>query len=326
MASDQSKKFWVGFDLGGTKMLAAVMDDSLKIITRLKKKTKAAEGVAATIDRLIDLIFEALTEASITPAQLGGIGIGAPGMLDLRKGIILSAPNLGWEKVSLSAIVSKRFNCPVWVINDVDAGIFGEYQLGAAKNARCALGIFPGTGIGGGCVFNGTIFSGTLRSCMEIGHMIMVPEGPLCGCGQRGCLEALSGRMAIAAAAVIAIARGEAPKLAQLAGTDIAAVRSGTLAESIAGGDIIIENIVRTSAQWVGKALASMVNVLAPDVIILGGGLVEAMPILYKKEISDTVEKYVLGAYKQQYTIALASLGDDAVSLGAASFARQSSQ
>jgi glucokinase len=314
--------YWLGFDLGGTKMQATVFDDGMKILATERKKTKAREGVDAVVDRIVKTMHEALGQAGITPRQLGGIGIGAPGALDLQKGVIKSAPNLGWSDVALQSILEQKMGCRSVVVNDVDAGVYGEYALGAAKGGRCVVGVFPGTGIGGGMVYKGELYTGERSSCMEIGHLIVVPGGALCGCGKYGCLETVASRLAISAEAAVAAMRGQAPNLLQAAGTDLGNIRSAVLAESIAAGDKEVEAIVRRAAQCLGRAIAMCVNLLAPDIIVLGGGLVEAMPNLYGTVVGHEIAANIMDAYRRSYKLVVATLGDDAAAAGAAAWAR----
>jgi glucokinase len=185
------------------------------------------------------------------------------------------------------------------------------------------VGVFPGTGIGGGCVYEGRILRGRNRSCMEIGHVQVVPYGPLCGCGQRGCLETVAGRMAIAAEAAKAAFRGDAPHLMEIAGADLTKIRSGALAASIKAGEKVIERIVREAAGRIGVAVASVVHLLAPDVVVLGGGLVEAMPELFVNGVAKTANKHVMPSYIDSFRVVPCQLGDDAVLLGAAAWARE---
>ncbi|RPI25414.1 MAG: ROK family protein, partial [Acidobacteria bacterium] len=159
------------------------------------------------------------------------------------------------------------------------------------------------------------------RSCFEIGHSPLMPDGPLCGCGQRGCLEAVASRLAISASAAAAVYRGEAPKLQTIAGTDLANIRSGALAEAIKAGDVVIEQLVRNAARWLGTGIITVINLLAPDVIVLGGGLVEAMPAIYVEEVSKIAEDRVMAPFKNVFKIAVSELGDDAVAKGAAAWA-----
>lgn len=317
-----AKEYWLGFDLGGTKMMATVFDKNFKAIGSKRKKTKNADGDSGP-DRMVGVIADALTEAKITKDDLRGIGVGFPGPLELDSGVVLEAPNLGWRNVDLKGLIEKEFKTPAVVANDVDVGTYGEYKFGAGQKARCVVGVFPGTGIGGGCIYEGRILRGRSHSCLEIGHMQMVPNGRLCGCGRRGCLETLASRLAIASDAAAAVFRGEAPHLAQLAGTDVAQIRSGALAEAIKEGDDAIRQIVRNAAKWLGIAVANTVNLLAPDVVVLGGGLVEAMHDIIVPEVEKAVDKFAMKSLADDVEIAEAKLGDDAGVMGAAALARE---
>ncbi len=323
MADDSktSGRYWIGFDLGGTKMLAVVTDDKLQPISRKRRKTRSEDDNSIDMSRVINTIEKALEEAGVTKDQLAGIGIGCPGMLELDRGVVREAANLGWENEPVKAQLEKAFNCPAVITNDVDAGVYGEYRLGAAKGAFTAIGVFPGTGVGGGMVHQGQIFHGKNTSCMEVGHIQVIPDGPRCACGRRGCLEAVSSRLAVSAAAAQAVFRGQAPRLAELAGTDLSDIRSGALAEAIRTGDKVIEQIVRDAAGYLGTAIGGLVHMLAPDVVVLGGGLVEAMPDLYVETVSAAAKKWVLPSFAKSYEIVAAKLGDDAVALGAAAWA-----
>jgi glucokinase len=219
-------------------------------------------------------------------------------------------------------LVEKALGVPVSLINDVDAGICGEYHFGAAKNSRTAIGVFPGTGIGGGAVINGELLRAFDISCMEIGHVPVMPGGPLCGCGQRGCVEAVAGRLAIASEAAAAAHRGAAPNLLQLAGTDIAQIRSKTLAKAVAAGDTVVEEIVRQAARHIGHAVAVAINLLAADCVVLGGGLVEALPKIFQEEVESAAKSRVMASFRNRFKVATAKLGDDAAIFGAAWFAK----
>jgi glucokinase len=316
----------VGFDLGGTKMLAVVYDDDFQTLGRKRTKTNAQEGKKAGLVRIADTIDKALANAGIDRDRLGSIGVGCPGPLDLDKGILFSTVNLGWKNVNIKEILEGEFGCPVIISNDVDSGVYGEYRFGAGVGSRCVLGVFPGTGIGGGCVYDGKIVRGKNSSCMEVGHIEVMPGGPLCGCGARGCLEAVASRLAISAAAAQAAFRGQAPHLHATAGTNLGDIRSGVLASSIAAGDNVVEEIVREAARYIGVAVAGIVHLMAPDTVVLGGGLVEAMPDLFVKEASKAAKKRVMRSYVDTFEVVAAELGDDASVMGAAAWARDCTQ
>jgi glucokinase len=316
-------KAWVGFDLGGTKMLARVFDDEFKSLAKKRRKTNGREGLEAGMERIVQTIGDALEKAEVDPKDVAGIGVGSPGPLDLDNGVILNTPNLGWENAPLKKTLEKAFGCPALVVNDVDAGVYGEYRFGAGQGSRCALGVFPGTGIGGGCVYEGKIVRGRNRSVMEFGHMQVMPDGPLCGCGRRGCVEAVASRLAISAAAAAAAYRGEAPKLLESAGgMDLANIRSSVLVDSVNGGDRVVEEIIRDAARWLGIAIGNVVNLLGPDVVILGGGLVEAMPEIYVEEVARSANARVMPSFEGSFKVVAATLADDATVMGAAAWAQ----
>lgn len=318
MADDKARKAWVGFDLGGTKMLATVFDEKFRALGRRRRKTKGSEGASAGLERIFRTIDEALEEAKITPAELLGIGMGIPGPLDLDKGVVIESPNLGWKNFKLRQALEDKYKCPAALANDVDAGVFGEYRFGSGRGGRCVLGIFPGTGIGGGMVYEGQIYRGKTTSCLEIGHMVVDPKGRMCGCGRRGCLETVASRLAIAAEVAMASYRGETTTIMEAAGTDLADIRSSVLADAIKGGDKVVEKIVRNAARRLGDAAANACNLLAPDIVVLGGGLVEALPQLYLDEVHDVISKKVMTSLVTSITVTTASLGDDAGVLGSA--------
>jgi glucokinase len=298
MSTDSPKRrIWVGFDLGGTKMMAVVFDDKLKLLGKKRRKTRGSAGESVELERLAETISMALAEAGVETEEICGIGAGVPGPLDLQNGIILEAPNLGWKNVNLQEFLSKRFKCPALVCNDVDAGVFGEYTSGAGQGARCVLGVFPGTGIGGGCVYEGRIFRGSRSSCMEVGFLQM--------------------------STAKAVYRGQAPHMKELAGVDLGKIRSSSLAKSIDMGDKVIEQIVRRAAEDVGRGIGSLINILAPDIVVLGGGLVEAMPKLYLESVKEGVRRNVLPSLADCAKLKVSELGDFAGATGAAAWVRQ---
>lgn len=313
---------WLGFDLGGTKMLATVFDDDFHILGKKRRRTHGDEKRELGVDRIAQTIEQALQNAKVDVSQLRGIGVGCPGPVDLERGVVLEAVNLAWKDLNLRDALQAVFHCPVAVLNDVDAGVYGENQLGAARQSRTVLGIFPGTGIGGGCVYDGQIIRGRRSSAMEIGHVEVTRGGSLCGCGHRGCLETEASRLAISAEIAKAVYRGEAPYLARSAGTDISRIRSSTLADAIAAGDRVVERIVRKAAAQIGVAVANAVHLIAPDTVVLGGGLVEAMPQLFVAEVTQAANDRVMPSFVGSFQVVVAELGDYASAKGAAAWIR----
>ncbi|MDF3127988.1 ROK family protein [Kiritimatiellaeota bacterium B1221] len=320
-ASEQT--YWLGIDLGGTKILAEVYDQDFNLIGSTKRKTKAELGQEAGIARLLKTAHDALDDAGISKDNLSGVGIGCPGVLNLQTGVLVKAGNIGWYDVAIKKMLEKEFGVPAAVANDVDAGTFGEYMNGAGKGASTVFGIFPGTGIGGALVYQGDIFRGSKWTCMEIGHFQVVPNGAQCGCGRKGCLESVAGRLAIATAASAAVIRGQAPWLSENVGSDPARIKSGALASAVENGDKVIEQIIIDACTALGQALGGVVNLLAPEIMVIGGGLAEAMPALYKKHVEDAMQPKIMDALQGSCKIEIAKLGDHATALGAAAWVRK---
>lgn len=319
------EKFWIGFDLGGTKMLVAAFDHSFEMIANKRKKTRGDQSVV-TLDRIESLIRRMLDESELDSQRIAGIGIGCPGPVEWETGIVRVAVNLGWKDVRIGEFLTEKFGCPVAVLNDVDAGVYGEYRFGAGRGSRTALGIFPGTGIGGGCVYDGQILRGKHLTCMEIGH-IKISSSPRQGAtNMTGTLESEASRLAIAGEIAKLAYRGEAPSVLRNAGTDLSKLRSKAIAEAINAKEEAVEDVIRGAAQMIGFAVTNMVHLIGPDCIILGGGLVEAMPDLLLNEVTKTAKKSVLPCYADTFSVKCAELGDNACAMGAAAWiAKQSS-
>ncbi len=309
-------------------MLAVVYDDSEtpQPLGRKRRKTKGSAGSDSGVERICTTIERALEEAKIDLARLAGIGIGCPGPVDPLKGVIRTAVNLGWDEVPIGKELTKRFGCPAWVLNDVDAGVYGEYRFGAAVKAHCAVGIFPGTGIGGGCVYDDRILHGRNVTCMEIGHTKITENSRPSGFAMTGTVESEASRLTIAAEAAKAAYRGDAPHLLEEVGTDLSDIRSGALAESVEKGDEAVRELIVQASRTIGFAVVNVVHLLAPDSIILGGGLVEAMEELIVSTVRETAQGHCLPPYRDTFQVAAAKLGDDASVLGAAAWAKKMAQ
>jgi glucokinase len=324
MMTTTQQASWVGFDLGGTKMLAKAYTSDFKELSKVRKKTRGYQGQDKGLDRIIKTIEETLESAGATSSDLKGIGIGAPGAIRIDDGVIVESSNLGWKNVKIVAALKKAFGCPVVLCNDVDAGVYGEYTMGAARGSRCVIGAFLGTGIGGGCIYEGRILRGKEFSAMEIGHFPAFQNGLLCGCGRRGCLETVGGRLAIARECAVAAYRGDAPWLMEHVGTDIREIKSSSIRDAIEQGDKAIENIVIHAAHAVGRVLGGIVNLIGPDTIVLGGGLAEALPDLLTREVAKGIKQNACPAYGDTVKVVAAQLSDDAAVLGAAAWAEKS--
>lgn len=323
VSTEPNKKYWIGFDLGGTKMQCTLFDDTLKQVGAKRRRTKGELGAEAGLARIESTIAKVLEEHKLTPSELAGIGIGCPGPVDASKGVVRVAVNLGWENVNVGKFLKSKFDCPVAVLNDVDAGVYGEYSAGAGKGSRSTFGIFPGTGIGGGCVYDGQILSGKAISCMEIGHIKICGSERVGATGMTGTLETEASRLAIAGELAKLAYRGEAPFLQKEIGTELGEIRSKVIAEAIAKDEKAVLRVVEDACELIGYAVANIVLLICPDCIVLGGGLVEAMPDLFVKNVTRVAKKHVFECYRDEFEIRAAKLGDDAGTLGAASWARK---
>ncbi|HOJ33848.1 MAG TPA: ROK family protein [Candidatus Hydrogenedentes bacterium] len=305
----------VGLDIGGTKMMAVVYNGKWQDLGRCKKKSKFSKEEPAEA-RIIRVVSEAIEAAGNVPIK--GIGVGSPGPLDPVSGIVIDTPNLGWKNFPLAKILSDRFKVPVIVDNDVNVGTYGEWCFGVLKDCAHVVGIFPGTGIGGGIIIDKKLLHGFSGAAGEVGHMTIQEDGPFCGCGKRGCLEALASRIAIAKEVAALAARGDAPYVAANCGTDLRNIRSNVLAQAIKAGDTLVEEVVRKAAYYVGIAVGNLINILSPEAVVLGGGLVEAMESLYLEEVKRAVKVHAMPFLRKGVRIEAARLGDDAVVRGAA--------
>jgi len=305
----------VGVDIGGTKTLALVLNQSFKVVGRARKRMVSAKPGEKAEDRVRRVIREALADAGVE--RVAGIGAGSPGPLDPETGVIIDTPNLAWKNFPLAKVLNRAFHAPVAVDNDVNMGTYGEWHFGDIRNCRNVVGIFPGTGIGGGIIVNGSLYRGFTGAAGEVGHMTVEPGGPFCGCGKRGCLEAVASRIAIAEQVAALAARGDAPFIASRCGSDILKIRSSVLQEAIREGEEMVEAVVRKAAYYLGIAVGNLINVLSPEAVVLGGGLVEAMRGLYLEEVKRAVKDHAMPFLRKGVRIVTAKLGDDAVAMGA---------
>ena len=314
----------VGVDMGGTKILSAVIDAEGNILGTAKVSTKADAGTSVVIDRIAASIQQAIGKSGVTAASIEAVGIGAPGPLDPETGVVIFAPNLGWRDVPLKAELEARVGIPTFVDNDVNVGTLGEHAFGAGKGVQNIVGIFVGTGIGGGIILHGELFHGASKTAGEIGHIIVKADGPKCGCGVRGCLEALASRTAMTKQLQKAIEKkGKKSVISKLTDGDLSAIRSGVLAKAIRSNDKLTLKVFKKATKYLGIGIGSIVNFLNPEMIILGGGVVEALDDTFLDNIRAAAEKYALPNTLDGVQIVRAKLGDNSGILGAAALARQ---
>jgi len=310
-------EYVIGLDIGGTKIMACVMDHSFKVVGRCRKKSKSEKKLdEKPEDRIIRIVQAAIDDSGNKPIK--GIGVGAPGQLNPKDGVIIDTPNLGWKRFPLADVLRKAFDVPVLVDNDVNVGTYGEYAFGKVKHCKHVFGIFPGTGIGGAIIIDGKLYHGFSGSTAEVGHMTLEVDGPYCGCGKRGCLEALASRIAIASQVAALAARGDAPYIYKNCGADLAKIRSGAIAKAVEEGEKMVEGVVRKAAYYTGIAAGNMINIMSPEAVVLGGGLVEAMESLYMEEVERAMKTHAVPFLYKGVKVVAAKLGDDAGVMGAA--------
>ncbi len=316
------RRVYAGIDIGGTKMMCAVFEKN-KIIGRYKQSTNVSEGRDAMVKRLKKTVEKALEDAGVEKEELLGIGVGCPGPLDKSTGTIVDAANLGFDNLPVKSSLEKAFSVPAVVENDVSVGTYGEFKEGAAEGYRHVLGIFPGTGLGGGIIIDGKLYTGASGNAGEIGHMIMQLDGPLCGCGQYGCYEALASKTALSKDAVTMAFIGKAPETFDDAGTDFSNFKSRIYKKGFLNdGDETIARIVRRGARFLGIGMGNLVNIFNPERIVLGGGLVEKLGKPYIEIAEEAMRETAMPPLLKDVTVAQALLGDDAIVIGAAALIR----
>ena len=311
-----AKRYNICLDVGGTKVLGAIFNEKDEIIYRLKKRSKSeGEGSADVEKVIISVIEEMIKESGIDRSELNAIASCAPGVIDQDRGIVLFTPNLPWRNYDIAGAMRKRFGVPFFVGNDVNLGVLGEYKFGAAQGYRNIVGFFPGTGLGGGLILDGKLFTGNQCKAAEYGHMILDPEGPLCGCGQRGCLEAFSSKKGMSDYIRQQVSRGRECLLAEDVANG-AIFRSKKLKKALAAGDKVAMEAVDRACHYLAIATGNMINTISPDLVLYGGGIMEAMGELFLGKILAEVDRYCIPSIRPTVELKIASLGDDSILYG----------
>ncbi len=318
----KQKAYALGIDLGGTKTLAAIVDiTSGAILASARKRTRAERGQEFVAQRTIELAHAALSDANLPAGtMIVAAGVGAAGQIDRKAGIVLDAPNLGVKNMHLGEILGQHFRTPVAVGNDVEVAALGEAIYGAGQNFTNFVCLFVGTGIGSGIVQNGRLYTGVSGTAGEVGHITIQAGGRLCSCGSRGCLEAYASRTAITRAIMAEIHHGRSSILAEDAALQLKAgetiIRSGLLAHAIAQQDALVTEVVTEAADYLGYGLASIMNFYNPEAIILGGGVIEAIDLLFERAV-HRAKITALSMPAQKTKILRAKLGDFSGVVGA---------
>lgn len=307
----------IGIDLGGTKILTAIVDkETGEVISSVKKKTKKDKGIEKIITKIINSIKEVLEASNKSINEIDNIGIGAAGQVDRENGIIINAPNLDCRELNIKEILGKEFNKPILIGNDVEIATIGEMYFGAGKNEKDFVCIFVGTGIGSGIVQNGKIRYGSTGTAGEIGHIIVDVGGRPCGCGGCGCLEAYASRLAIEKRIIGALKKGRKSDIENYLVED-KPIKTSMIRKSLENNDELITQIINEASEYLASGLASVINFYNPSLIILGGGLMNAVEYFYNHSIEIAKIK-ALPTPAVNIKFAKAQLGDFSGVIGAA--------
>jgi glucokinase len=306
----------VGIDIGGTKLATVVADRTGHILGKVRKPTLAERGPEYALDLLFDMVRETVSLAGLEQGAISAIGVSCGGPLDTKTGIVYSPPNLpGWDALPLKTKLESEFQVPVTIENDANASALAEYRFGGGRGYKAVLYMTMSTGIGGGIVIDGHIYHGANDSAGEVGHQILLPDGPPCGCGKRGCLEALCSGPAIARRAQAAIqaqitkAKTSATTLLNLAGGGIEDVKSEHVLTAARTGDALALQLINETAYYMGWGIANLVNILNPDIVLLGTIAIAAGDLLLDP-IRKTVSEFAMPRPAAAVKIAPAELGE----------------
>ena len=324
--SNDKKDYSVGVDLGGTKILAGVFNAQLECIGRARVSTKAQRGADEVIERIVRAVKDAIDECDLDLKQVKGVGVGAPGAVNPETGRVIFAPNLGWEDVPLKKEIEKQLDVPVFLENDCNVATLAVYEVELKARPRHVVGLFLGTGIGGGLILNGELYSGFNRTAGEIGHMVIEVGGPKCGCGNKGCFEALASRSAIFRKIQTAVKEGQKTVLTEMLGPDLEDLRSGDLRKAMKRGDEFVEHVIEEAAEYTGIAVANLINVFNPEIVVIGGGLMEQLEDDMLAIIIETAMDYAMPGTAKGIDIVASKLSDDAGITGGAVLARRNTK
>jgi glucokinase len=315
----------IGFDLGGTKMHAAAVDAQGNVLYSERQKTEASGGADAVIERMVGLVARLRQEIGPRGSHISALCVGVPGAVDSERGVVDKAPNLGWDNVPLGPRLTSALGIPVFLDNDVRVAVIGEHVYGVGKGARTMIGIFVGTGIGGGVIVGGHTHHGGRGVAGEIGHMTLVPHGPRCSCGRRGCVEALCSRTAMERDVRKLIKQGwdsKVLKLMRKEGRDD--LTSSVIERALDDNDDVMRKVVKDAQYHLGLTVASLANVLDPEVVVIGGGVTERLGERFVAPIREHAYKHFLVQRdREKVHIVATELKDRAAPLGAAHIARE---
>ncbi len=316
-----AEELYLGIDLGGTKIIAAVVDGNGRIIARDYRQTKAQHGTGAVVAQMTEAASNVITESGATASRISAVGVAAPGPIDAQSGVVTAPPNLpGWKDVPLRQLIHDRLGLPTALENDAGAAALAEHQFGAGRGTKHMIYVTASTGIGGGFILDGALYAGATGAAGEIGHMTILPHGPSCGCGNQGCLEALASGRAIAREAQDRVRQGADTLVRDLAGGDPERITAKLVAQAAEQGDVEATNILEEAMTYLGIGMANLVNLLNPELIVIGGGLTNMGDRLFRP-VRSIIDQRAFAASAQAVRVVPAELGDDVGVLGAAAVA-----
>ncbi len=310
------KALVIGVDLGGTKVATAAADLDGLLLAKVIEPTRPERGIGAVIETIVDTIKEAATSAGASKSDIRSVGIGSPGPIDPKAGVVVFAPNLMWHNVPIVELLESELDLPVCLENDANVAALGEYRFGAGRKSSNMVYITVSTGVGGGLILDGEIYAGSFGMAGEVGHMTIADDGPLCGCGNQGCLEALAAGPAIARKAQACILHGQETIMTDMVSGRLEEITSKTVGEAAAAGDILAKEIVDKAAEYLGIGIANLINVINPDTIVIGGG-VSNMGELLLQPLRRATQRRAMKAAFEKVEIVKAELGSDAGVVGA---------
>ncbi|MBI2847671.1 MAG: ROK family protein [Chloroflexi bacterium] len=321
----QREKPVLAIDLGGTKIIAALISRQGEMLAREYSLTHASDGPEAVIGRLFSAIEHVLDSQRMPSSQLHSISLAIAGAIDSSNGIVTLSPNLpGWRNVPLKSIVEEKYGVKTFLLNDANAAALGEHRFGAGKGAKNLIYMTVSTGIGGGIIINGELYEGASGGAGEIGHMIIDMNGPKCNCGNTGCLEMLASGTAVAREAIRRLGQGEESALTGMVEGNLENITAEIVGTAAQNGDGLALEVVNQAATYLGVGLTNLVNIFNPEVVVIGGGLVK-MGDLLLGPARRVVRERAFPLLVRAVRIVTARLGDDTGVFGAAVFAYQQS-
>lgn len=307
----------IGIDIGGTKIVAGIVDNAGTVVARKKIFVGRRRTYTVVRDVIVQLIGDVLSENSMHTESLERIGIASAGQIDREFKKIIFSPNLGWHNVPLRDDIENLLKVHAFVENDVNAATYGEWRFGAARGANDVLGIFIGTGIGGGLIIHGKVYRGFQNAGAEIGHIILNPFGYPCNCGNTGCFEAYCGGAYIVRRVRERVESGYRGRLWELIQGDVTTLNAGHIEAGAAHGDELCEMVWTEVLEYLGAGLASMANLLNPEIIVLGGGVLYGTRHLIE-DVRPIIKKRAMAASLKNMKLIKGKLKEDAAIIGVA--------